>query len=335
MSSTTKKRLADCPHCHQFFLVGRQLSCHVSKCIQFGADEAIDSEEDDMRVNNQNALLIEEDDSEVVSHNNDGIVDDDDCVIDLPPDDGSGEFNAMEPDVSNMHAAVDFNNSQLSSGRSLTRDDVVHLSLLRMCHEINLPLYAYDNIMQWAQDSFRMGYTFPRSAPSRRIFLNDLYEMYDMKGCTPTVQSVDLIGNTTAEVVTFSFEQMIRSLLGDPELFVAENVLFPVNSESPIIPPHNGDDLGEIISGDWYKTAFNNLCTDPNDFLCPIVLFIDKTHVSEHARWTLEPVIFTLAVFNRSTRNLSKAWRPLGLVTDSNRKSSAQNSNTLKVNPPN
>ena len=269
--------------------------------------------------------------------NNNNPIDNESCIDSnsLPVEEDDISFNLPDDhyEETNVHAAVEFNNSQLSRQTCLARDDVVHLSLLRMCHEINLPLYAYDNILKWAQDSYRMGYTFPRSAPSRQIFLNQLYEMYDMKGCIPSVHSVNLVGNDTAEVVTFSFEQMVRSLLADPDLFVAENVLFPVDSDSPIIPPHNGDDLGEIISGDWYASAFTKLCTEPNDFLCPLVLFIDKTHVDEFSRWTLEPVLFTLAVFNRSTRNLSKACHPLGLVTDANQRSTTQNANTAKVSP--
>ena len=318
MPPTNKKRQADCPHCHQLFTIGRQLSSHVAKCIHFDSEEmvSIRQEEND---ETDNSHLI---DNGSAIHSNS-----------LPPDVDESSFNHPEDqfEEANLHVAVQFNNSQVSLPTRLARDDLVHLSLLRMCHEINLPLYAYDNILQWAQDSYRMGYTFPRAAPSRQIFLNQLYEMYDMKGCIPTVHSVNLTGNDTAEVVTFSFEEMVRSLLSDPELFVPENVLFSADSDSPIIPPHNGDNLGEIVSGDWYASAFAKLCTAPNDFLCPLVLFIDKTHVDEFSCWTLEPVLFTLAVFNRSTRNLSKAWRPLGLVTDSNRRSSAQNANSAKV----
>jgi hypothetical protein len=119
--------------------------------------------------------------------------------------------------------------------------------------------------------------------------------------------------------------------LVDPEVWCLDNLVPSSNLESPIILPNNTDSLDEIVSGDWYAHAFSTMCTLPNDFLCPIVLFIDKTHVDEFSRWTLEPVLFTLAVLNRSTRNLAKAWRPLGLVTDTQRCSTAQNTQNNKV----
>jgi hypothetical protein len=196
---------------------------------------------------------------------------------------------------------------------------------------MNLPLYAYDSILKWSQQSYSRGYQFPRSAPTRQSLLNELYHLYGMQNCRPTIHNVQLSGGRVAEVSTFSFQEMFCSLLSDPEVWNANNMLFPKDSISPIIHPNQSDDLDEIISGDWYTTAFNNLCTSPDNFLCPIVLFIDKTHVDEFSRWTLEPVLFTLAIFNRSTRNLSSAWRPLGLVTDINCSSSAQNAQSPKV----
>ena len=133
------------------------------------------------------------------------------------------------------------------------------------------------------------------------------------------------------QVATFSFEEMFRSLVSDPDVWNANNLLIPVDGDSPIILPNESDILGEIVSGDWYTAAFNALCTGTNDFLCPVVLFIDKMHVDKFLHWTLEPVLFTLAVFNWSTCNLSSACGPLGLVTDINRRSTAQNMQVQKV----
>ena len=53
-----------------------------------------------------------------------------------------------------------------------------------------------------------------------------------------------------------------------------------------------------------------------NEILIPIIFFTDKTHTDIHGRLCLEPVQFTLGIFNRATRNLSKAWRTIGYVND-------------------
>jgi hypothetical protein len=212
-----------------------------------------------------------------------------------------------------------------------SNDDIVHISLLKLCSDMNLPMYAYDAIMKWSQQSHRTAYQFPRSSPRRQVIMNQLYHLYGMQNCKPILKDVNLPAGRLAQVAVFSFEDMFHSLLSDPDVWNADNLLFPENSLSPVILPNQADDLDEIVSGDWYAQAFNNLCTSPNDFLCPIVLFIDKTQVDDFSRWTVEPVLFTLAIFNRSTRNQSMAWRPLGLVTDINRSSSAQGSQNPKV----
>ncbi len=50
--------------------------------------------------------------------------------------------------------------------------------------------------------------------------------------------------------------------------------------------------------------------------LIPIIFFTDKTHTDINGRLCLEPVQFTLGIFNRNTRNNPKAWRTIGYVTE-------------------
>ena len=38
------------------------------------------------------------------------------------------------------------------------------------------------------------------------------------------------------------------------------------------------------------------------DLLCPVILFIDKTHIDSKLRLTLEPVTFTLGIFTKEVR---------------------------------
>jgi hypothetical protein len=41
-------------------------------------------------------------------------------------------------------------------------------------------------------------------------------------------------------------------------------------------------------------------------------LYFDKIATDRHGHLSLEPVYFTLTMFNRKTRNQPQAWRPLG-----------------------
>jgi hypothetical protein len=199
-----------------------------------------------------------------------------------------------------------------------TLDDAVHLRLLNLCHELRAPLYAFDSILKWSQDAKLSGYQFPTSSPSRKTYMDQLYNRYGMHLIKPKEQEVDLFPHgKSATVVTFPFIEMAKSLLADTSLMQPENLLLPPYSEIP------EDTCTDIHTGTWFKLAVVHLCLNNTDILCPIILFIDKTQVDKFSKWTLEPVLFTLGIFNRATRNLSHAWRPLGLITNTLRMSSA------------
>jgi hypothetical protein len=150
--------------------------------------------------------------------------------------------------------------------------------------------------------------------------MDQLYSRYGMHRIKPKEQEVDLFPHgKTATVVTFPFIEMAKSLLDDTSLMQPENLLLPPYSDTP------EDSCTDIHTGTWFKAAVVHLCHNNTDILCPIILFIDKTQVDKFSKWTLEPVLFTLGIFNRATRNLSQAWRPLGLITNTLRMSSASN----------
>jgi hypothetical protein len=200
-----------------------------------------------------------------------------------------------------------------------TVDDLVHLRLMNLCQDIGAPLYAFDSIMNWAHDAKSSGYQFPTDAPSRRTYLDRLYTQFNMHNIKPFETEVPLFPDKLANVVTFSFQDMALSLLSDESLMQPENLLWNTIHEQET---HIRSDIN---SGSWFKQASIKLCLNGKDVLCPIILFIDKTVIDTFSKWTLEPVLFTLGIFNLSTRNLSNAWRPLGLVTNTIRMSSAEN----------
>ena len=73
--------------------------------------------------------------------------------------------------------------------------------------------------------------------------------------------------------------------------------------------------VGDLVSGRWYARTYHDRC-DPSkmEILCPIIIFLDKTHTDSKGRLTQEPVMYTLGIFNQETRNKPEAWRPLGLL---------------------
>ena len=119
----------------------------------------------------------------------------------------------------------------------------------------------------------------------------------------------------------FSFTEMVNSLLSDTTLMDPDNLILNIPGHHSTTFPASV--IGDIHTGSWYKAATVKLCLNSNDCLCPVFIFIDKTQVDMLSKWSLEPVLITLGIFNRATRNLSSAWRPIGLVPNTMQMSSA------------
>jgi hypothetical protein len=48
--------------------------------------------------------------------------------------------------------------------------------------------------------------------------------------------------------------------------------------------------------------------------MCGIILYTDNLAVDHHSHLSLEPVYFTLSLFNQKTRNKPEAWHRLGYI---------------------
>ena len=85
-----------------------------------------------------------------------------------------------------------------------------------------------------------------------------------------------------------------------------------IDAEDPFSVPQEGCILDDLNSGWWHRETHQQICTGDNELLLPIILFIDGGKITE--RLSVEPIVFTLGIFNRATRNLPSAWRTLGYI---------------------
>ena len=65
--------------------------------------------------------------------------------------------------------------------------------------------------------------------------------------------------------------------------------------------------LADTDTGRAYRHAHNLLCTQPHHLLCGVILYIDKIATDCHGHLSLEPVYFTLTMFNRRACNQLQA----------------------------
>ena len=194
------------------------------------------------------------------------------------------------------------------------------IELMSLLHDAHAPLYLIQSIWEWARKCRLNEVDFFQPC-SRDQVLKDLKERYGQTGiCSPKCVTTMLpMVQRPATVVKFDFLEQMYSLLCDDDLMQDDNLLFRDNS--PLNPPPEtilpNQHLQDINDGQLFKMAHKNHVVDPSqDVLCPIILFIDKTHCDTHARLTLEPVSFTLGIFNKSTRRRSISWRSLGYVVN-------------------
>ena len=177
---------------------------------------------------------------------------------DSPSDDDN-----TPPNIDLTHlAAIPITKSLFPSFHCHTHNDAVHLKLMNICQQIRAPMYAYDMLLSWAQDANVSGYNFPMNAPSRKTFLDSLYNRFNMRGAKPRETSVTLFPNKVANVITFSFEEMVHSLINDRNLMQRKNLLI-LNNDTNVTEDLRSD----INSGTWYKAASIFLCVEVKDVL--------------------------------------------------------------------
>ena len=193
------------------------------------------------------------------------------------------------------------------------------VELLVLLKAAKCPLYLFDSIIEWAKISCnRYNMDFSKCTLTRKSMMKLMTQRLDSNGLKPEVKNVYLPGlQNNVKVVCHDFSQCLYSLLTDKTLMNPSNILNESNltlDDTQFPEKHIFDDIN---SGLVYKNAKKIYITDDQrEKLIPIIMFTDKTHTDIHGRLCLEPIQFTLGIFNRTTRNNPKAWRTLGYVTE-------------------
>ena len=110
----------------------------------------------------------------------------------------------------------------------------------------------------------------------------------------------------------FDFNSQLFTLLNNKDLMVPSNLLLDFNNTDG--SDNNQMILGDINNSQWYQETKTRMCTEENDILVPVILFIDETTVANNGSCSIEPVSFTLGIFNRETRGNPDAWSILGYL---------------------
>lgn len=151
----------------------------------------------------------------------------------------------------------------------------------------------------------------------RDTFVKHVSKRRDMLGTSPRKEKMVFDEKVSIEVTTYDFKQQLLSLLRDNELMNPKNLVLQEPSTFQLIT--NSTYISEInYDSEWYQSAYryfnSKLSVDRNRVICGIILTVDKTHTDWKGKLCLEPVHFTLSIFNTETRKRKySAWRCLGL----------------------
>jgi hypothetical protein len=188
-------------------------------------------------------------------------------------------------------------------------DDAAHVFLADLCRRIRAPLYAYDEILKWAQESYLSGYRFPTNAPTYRHLISSLRNRLHLNHLSHDTATIQKCGGGTLEFPMFDFKHMFHDLIDDYR--ISPHLL--INFEDPNKPPSfNAQHLDEVHTGKWHRLTSHQLIRQSKDILCGIIFFFDRTHVANKDKLSLCPLMFTLSIIPRWIRNQPYAWRPLG-----------------------
>ena len=138
-----------------------------------------------------------------------------------------------------------------------TTDQKWTVSLLKILDEANAPDYAFGQVvLEWARLASSGGYSFrPVGGHSRSKNVDALIKsVCNADKLLPFVHRID-VPEGTSDVVCFDFVSQLLSLLQNPSIMTAENLLLDVNDplkqyESP------NNVLGEAMSGYVYRKAY-------------------------------------------------------------------------------
>ncbi|HEY9300925.1 MAG TPA: hypothetical protein VIQ31_32080 [Phormidium sp.] len=216
--------------------------------------------------------------------------------------------DSITNNLDNDDLSIESENNNDNSHHVCSTNNMYHeVKLLKLLNNLGAPLYAYNSIIKWASDAQAEKFNFDTQYKNYHQVINHLEDVLQMESFRPNTITVQLKGdNKEMDVVVFDVATLLSSLFSDTELNKYENLVVDVHDRFSMYKAKD-ERLGEVNSGQWYRTAYHNLVSDPeNDFLCPIILASDKTSLSEMGDLHVDAIFMTTSIFNTQVRQDNK-----------------------------
>ena len=230
-------------------------------------------------------------------------------------DNGSSNLDSNNNNNNNDDDSFDGTSDNQEHPVYLSHETIMSTELLFMLQEAGAPLSLFDKIIAWVENAISRGVTFSGKNLQRKTIIKNLERTFKTENCKPSTIPYMLEGGGKEDVVVFDFKAMFESLINDPRINNAHNLVISETDPTKYKPEYEvGDTLEEMHQGEVCRKSQKELCTTNKDIFCGIVLYIDGTHLGVFSSGRLEPVMMSLTIFNQATRNQSHAWRPIGFI---------------------
>ena len=243
----------------------------------------------------------------------------DDCQLgNVPENDNERESDEEPNDMPEPPKLLspDIMAERVKTSKLFTNENRSCILLMHKLMVTGSPLHLFDDIIKWAEDAFMHGVRFDSQVPSRQKTLNDLEKMFKTAAMKPKSLPYQLESKRVESIPVFNFEAMLASLLHDERLMQPENLVIQPDNPAKFQKKYSLESgvLDELHTGTVCRESILESCLTPKDVFMGVVLYIDGTMLGNFTNAKLEPVMFSLSIFNRETRNQSFAWRPLGYI---------------------
>ena len=265
--------------------------------------------------------------------------DSEDDLFSIEDNDSVDQFlNYQDPPVDDMSIEVDDDPSLRSATSSLengnpaqhqhhyfdrmTRDETASYKIMSLLDTSGAPRICYDRLVALLKKLSRQEGFDVKKALNRETLMRRMEKRYK----SPRIQS-SVIHNQ--EVFRFNFQDTLQDLLHSSSKHLHE--ILPKQMQDKAI--ENGTEH-ELWNTPWMTNTFATeqfLDFDPKkDIMLPIILYMDKTGTDVNQRYSLEPVLFSIAAIPREHRESRHSWRHLGFVPEKQRCSEEEESSDLQ-----
>ena len=238
---------------------------------------------------------------------------------DAPASEDEASIAAADDDsaTSVVQSLVASRNTRTNTTSAYTVDHYYETQLLKLLNDGRAHHGLYAEILTWAEKAKVAQYSFEPQRKTRRAQVKYLENWQALQHARATQIPVVLPGDPplTVHVTAYDFVEQLFSLLND-QTFFGTLANLDVNPDDPFTPYESpGGLLNCVNAGAWYRKAYQNCCTQPGDFLVPIIFTFDES-VLANQKAQIAPLKFTTSLLNQASRNKDSAWRTLHFVYD-------------------